>query len=752
MLLLTHAVTIFAYYNSGYKYLVFNTDQGLTVDNEDLDGLFMEVTSDGTTHLLSIDLAANLDKDGELLGVRWFRKIKPSAADHYEDWSSGETVSLRLVGPPYEKPVSLTAAPASGEVALTWTTPAGDGGYAVNGHRHRHREVADPPPEWGDWTTAEQHATTAAVSGLTEDAEYQFEVQVCHQLGCGPSSTVRATVGDNPATGAPAVGGTLLVGQTLTATTGDIADGNGLPNAVYEYQWLRGDADIYGAVADHYTLTIKDSGKTLKVRVSFTDAGGYDESLTSAATGTVEGHPQVSIAAGSSITEGAAAPFTLTRTGALSLRFPLTVTYGVIETGDVVAAADEGKGKTASFTANDASTSISVDTDDDSVDEDDSTVTVTLSAGPGYTWGTSPEAQTVVADNDNTPATGLPVINGTAQVGETLTVDTSGITDDDGLTNATYSYQWIADDADISSATDSTYILVADDVGKAVSVAVSFTDEAGHSETLTSTATATVAQPNAPATGSPTISGTAQVSETLTADTSRITDDDGLDNTTFTYQWVSNDGSSDSDIQDATSATYVLVDADAGKTVKVRLTFTDDAGHSETLTSAATAMVAAKPNNPATGAPVISGIAVQKRELTVSPGTIADGDGMDTAQITYQWMRVASDSAETQITSATSLMYTLRADDVGYRIKVRTHFTDDDGTAETLVSAATATVEPPPTVSVSVALGSDVLIEGDHVAFRLARTGKSRSSWRSRQTRPCRRRGICWTPPTKEAR
>ena len=46
------------------------------------------------------------------------------------------------------------------------------------------------------------------------------------------------------------------------------------------------------------------------------------------------------------------------------------------------------------------------------------------------------------------------------------------------------------------------------------------------------------ARPNTPATGQPTISGTAQVGETLTADVSSIADEDGLDNATFTYQWL----------------------------------------------------------------------------------------------------------------------------------------------------------------------------------------------------------------------
>ena len=38
----------------------------------------------------------------------------------------------------------------------------------------------------------------------------------------------------------------------------------------------------------------------------------------------------------------------------------------------------------------------------------------------------------------NDPATGAPTIGGTAQVGQTLTASTTGISDHDGLTNVTY--------------------------------------------------------------------------------------------------------------------------------------------------------------------------------------------------------------------------------------------------------------------------------------------------------------------------
>ena len=66
----------------------------------------------------------------------------------------------------------------------------------------------------------------------------------------------------------------------------------------------------------------------------------------------------------------------------------------------------------------------------------------------------------------NDEAAGVPTISGTAQVGQTLTASTSGISDSDGLTNVTYSYQWLADDTEIDGATSSTYTLQASDNGR----------------------------------------------------------------------------------------------------------------------------------------------------------------------------------------------------------------------------------------------------------------------------------------------
>ena len=193
---------------------------------------------------------------------------------------------------------------------------------------------------------------------------------------------------------------------------------------------------------------------------------------------------------------------------------------------------------------------------------------------------------------ENTPATGEPTITGTTQVGETLTVDTSAIADEDGLDDVSYSYQWIAGGTDIDGATGSSYLLTSSEQGQTIQVRVSFTDDADNEETLTSAATATVAaKPNSLATGQPTISGIAHAGQTLTAGTSGIADDDGLDDAIFSYQWIANDGTTDMDIEDADDSTYTVSDDDVGKVINVRVSFTDDAGNQETLTSGPTVSI-----------------------------------------------------------------------------------------------------------------------------------------------------------------
>ena len=298
-----------------------------------------------------------------------------------------------------------------------------------------------------------------------------------------------------------------------------------------------------------------------------------------------------------------------------------------------------------------------------------------------------------VAVKPDSAATGAPAISGIAQVGETLRVDTSGIVDADGLIHAAFTYQWIrndeTEDTNIPDATGATYTPVKADVGKTLKVQVSFTDDADNVQTLTSVATSAVQPPtNVVATGLPVIRGAPKVGQQLSADVSRIADENGLVNALFSYQWIRSDGTNDTAIEGEASPTYTLVEADEGMTIKVTVSFTDDSGNTESLPSDPTGEVAAKPNSDATGVPTISGTVQVGQTLTADTSGIADEDKLTNVVFAYQWM-----ADDTNIQGATDPSYTLTEDDVGKTITVTVSFTDDAGNPETLTSDPTGEVD-----------------------------------------------------------
>ena len=546
---------------------------------------------------------------------------------------------------------------------------------------------------------AEISGATGAMYTLTDSDEgkaVSVRVTFTDDAGNEETLTSAATVAvearpNRPATGALTITGTAQVGELLTADVSSIKDDDGLDRAAFAYQWQADGTDLSGAAGSSYTLAGSDEGKAMSVTVSFTDNAGHEESFTSTTTAAVE-------AAAVEDEEPTDRPHGLTAEasdGAVVLTW--TAPEGYTYDYQIQRHRPE-LGETEPLVYVEFTEAYGVTTYTDTEVEAGvlyvyrvTTIDFLGDAGEA----SSPAQIRMPATSQqaaNSPATGAPTISGTAQVGETLTADTSGIADDDGLDNASFSYQWQADGADIPGATDSTYTLADADEGKAISVKVSFTDDASNEETLTSAATAAVeAKPNTPATGQPTISGTAQVGETLTADTSGIADDDGLTNAVFSYQWQA-DGA---EISGTTDDTYTLVDADEGKAISVTVSFTDDGGNDETLTSAATGAVEAKSNSPATGQPAISGTAQVGETLTADTSSIADEDGLDNAAFAYQWI-FNDGSADSEIGGATGSTYILASDDVGKTIKVRVSFTDDAGNEETLTSAATDAVEAAP--------------------------------------------------------
>ena len=520
--------------------------------------------------------------------------------------------------------------------------------------------------------------------------------------------TINVTALNDAATGAPTITGTATVGQTLTAVTTGILDADGLTSPTYTYQWIRVDGsdedDISGATSSTYTLVAADQGKTIKVKVSFSDNAGNPETLTSAATAAVAAAAATNAAPTASdktVTTDEDTDYTF---AAADFNFADTDTGAALSSVKIVTLPATGKGAlkldgTAIAAAALPQTVSKADIDANKLKysppanaNGSAYANFTFKVNDGADDSATANTMTIDVTAVNDPATGVPTITGTATVGQTLTAVTTGILDADGLTSPTYTYQWIrvdgSDEDDISGATSSTYTLVAADQGKTIKVKVSFTDDDSNPETLTSAATVAVAAAtNSPATGAPTITGTARVGETLTAVTTGIMDADGLTGVSYTYQWIRVDGSDEDDISGATPSTYTLVAADEGKTIKVKVSFTDDDSNPETLTSAATVAVAAATNSPATGAPTITGTARVGETLTAVTTGIMDADGLTGVSYTYQWIRVDG-STETDISGATSSTYTVLAADEGKTIKVKVSFSDDADTADARTSDA----------------------------------------------------------------
>ena len=170
--------------------------------------------------------------------------------------------------------------------------------------------------------------------------------------------------------------------------------------------------------------------------------------------------------------------------------------------------------------------------------------------------------------------------DGTATAGDDYTADSGTLTFGPGETTKTVSIA-VLDDSE--SEGEESFTLELSNASRAT---IADTEATG-------TISDDASDGNTAPTGLPTISGTARVGETLTGSRTGIADDDGLTNATFEWQWIANDGTTDTDIADATASTYTLTAAEAGKTIKVRVTFTDDAGTEEALVSAATEAVAA---------------------------------------------------------------------------------------------------------------------------------------------------------------
>ena len=643
-------------------------------------------------------------------------KVRVSFTD---DAGNKQSLTSELFGS--DRPYGLNASESDGAVVLTWELP---GGWPYSSLF----QILRNRPELGETESLVHARYLQAPTNTYTDTDVEPGVLYVYRVtgvdpfgyagGASRSIEIRTRgpepVENSPATGAPTISGPAHVGETLTADTSSIADPDGLTNATFDHQWLADSAEVSGATNSTYTLSDDDLGRTITVRVSFTDDAGNEESLTSQATETVthliwsstltvesaDGQSGYSLPQGMGVlapvefTIGVAdfivrqvltgSDGTLTLGLDWELSGPFTVHAGTVSFAFVEAqraVAEGGSGYTYRW-------------DDAGLDwtagenlglrltSPERPLTAVLEAAPGshdgqngftfelrfseepslsyktlrdhafsVTGGAVIKARRVAPpSNLHWEITVLPNSNGDAVIALPPTTDCS-------------------DEGAVCTAS-----------GKMLSNAAAITvpGPAAPSQQQAE---------NSPAAGKPTITGTPTVGETLSVSMSAVTDLNGISNATYSYQWLADDAN----IQDATGSTYTLVDNDEGKAIKAQVSFTDDDDFPEQVTSEATAPVAPRPNRPATGSPSIQGVLEEGRQLTADTAGIADADGLTNPSLAYRWMRVAN-GAPSPISGQTAATYTLTANDVGRSIQLKVSFTDDRGAEESLTSAATPEV------------------------------------------------------------
>lgn len=309
------------------------------------------------------------------------------------------------------------------------------------------------------------------------------------------------------------------------------------------------------------------------------------------------------------------------------------------------------------------------------------------------------EARSAAIPSNSAP----PTISGVAVSGETLAASAGSWT---GTPPISYAFAWQRCDgagagcAAIAGETAQSYVVTSGDIGSTLRVLVTATNGEG-SASAQSPQTAVVSAQSVPVnTAEPLISGSAVEGATLTTTTGTW---NGT-SITYAYQWVRcgadgglPDGSNCPSIPGATSSGYTLTSDDIGNRLRVQVTASNGAG-AATVGSNPTAVVTQStttgpPRN--TVEPSITGSAVQGSVLFASTGTWAGATPLSYA---YQWVRCGADGGLSDgtncasISGATSSTFTLAADDVGQRIRIRVTASNTLG-AQTLASNATATVQ-----------------------------------------------------------
>lgn len=263
--------------------------------------------------------------------------------------------------------------------------------------------------------------------------------------------------------------------------------------------------------------------------------------------------------------------------------------------------------------------------------------------------------------NVNDAPMGSVVVTGTASQGQLLEVQNT-LNDLDGL--GTFRYQWLADGHEIPNAKQSSLRLSQSEVGKTISVAVSYVDGFGTAEMKVAAPTTAIVNVNDLPTGEVTLTGQAIIGQTLSV-SNTLSDVDGIG--TIRYQWQAGGV----DISGANQSSFVLTTNEQGKVITVLASYVDGFGGNESKLSLPSAVVKL-PNQAPQGEVQVSGLSLQGQMLTAS-NNLKDADGLSV--IKYQWL-----VGDKEVAVGNS--YILGAADVGKAVSVLASYVDGDGKLE----------------------------------------------------------------------
>ena len=198
-------------------------------------------------------------------------------------------------------------------------------------------------------------------------------------------------------------------------------------------------------------------------------------------------------------------------------------------------------------------------------------------------------------------------------------------------------------------------------------------------------------------TGLPTVSGTFQSRQTLTATKGTWVESP----TEFAYQWqrCNTLGEACKNIEGATASTYTAGPADVGSTLRAGVNATNATGSStpeapcsSAACSKQTAVVAAATPALVEGkGPAISGKAEDEQTLTAETGAWTESP----TEYAYQWQRCSGETCKA-IEKATASSYKLTPGDVGSTLRVEVTAKNAVGPSLPAVSPQTALVAPAP--------------------------------------------------------